>query len=77
MNIINALPRPMPTSWQWVSFQFIMLLHTNKCMRYDNVVLNPKKKMGHFVKNWPGEVSDVEDLVRDCVCKCCIAQLIY
>ena len=31
-----------------------------------NAVLNPKKKMGHFTKNWSLELAtEVEDLVRD------------
>ena len=35
-------------------------------MSMANAVLNPKKKMGHFTKNWLLELAtEVEDLVQD------------
>ena len=63
----------MRTSWQWVGFLILSVITQLKGVlvlhRHHDLVLNPKKKMGHFSKHWPANlVMEVEEVVQQRVC---------
>jgi hypothetical protein len=65
-STISALQRRMPISWLWVNCHSLSCTVQSVLTRVLwHTVLDPKKKMGHFMKHWPEDVvKEVEDAVR-------------
>ena len=72
----------MRTSWQWVGYLILSVITQLKgalvLRRRHDLVLNPKKKMGHFSKHWPADlVLEVEEVVQQRVCYSSLYCLTY